>query len=373
MNRNVLVFCIAFSMLLMAAHTALYPCSTVMVKQKNRVIVGHNLDMPGHIPGMIVTNNRNIRKSAFSWWELTSGKNAGTPAISWTSKYGSVTFNPLGKEFPDGGVNEAGLYIQEMSMPGTVFPTGKNHPTMFMMQWMQYQLDNYSSVKQVLKNISAIYPDGWAWHFFIADKTGDSAVIEFIDGKIKAYTKGSMPFDVLCNAPYAAELKRLKNYKPFGGNKPVDIKTKGSPRFVHAAAMIKNYDAAKNPVEHTFAILEGLDRGATQWSYAIDITNTKIYFFTAKSKEIKSFNYSAFDFSCKTPARLLDIHSQYKGEVKEKFQTYTQNLNRSFLEIGVSTINGDGSLTRMVESRGNTLDAFITKMANAPKKFSCLK
>lgn len=373
MKRNVFVFCIASSMLFWSAYTTLFPCSTVMVKQKNRVVVGHNLDMPKHIPGMIVTNQRNIQKSSVTWWELISGKNAETPTLSWTSKYGSVTFNPLGKEFPDGGVNEAGLYIQEMSMPGTVFPAGKKRPTMFMMQWMQYQLDNFSSVKQVLGNISDIYLDGWAWHFFVADKTGDSAVIEFIDGKIKTYNKDSMPFNVLCNAPYARELEWLETFKPFGGTNPVDIKTKRSPRFAYAAAMIKNYDCGKNPVEYTFTILEGLDRGATQWSYVVDITNTRIYFFTAIGKEIKFFDYSEFDFSCKTPARLLDVHSQFKGEVRTKFVTYTQTLNRSFLKGGASALNGGGGLTREVESTGNTLEAFITTMTDMPLKFTCLK
>jgi hypothetical protein len=35
--------------------------------------------------------------------------------LSWISRYGSVTFSTFGKDMTDGGVNEVGLYIWEMS------------------------------------------------------------------------------------------------------------------------------------------------------------------------------------------------------------------------------------------------------------------
>ena len=123
-------------------------CSTYMLREDSTFLIGHNLDMPYEIPGMVVVNKRGILKTNISWHEIATSRKPSPPTISWTSKYGSVTFNPLGREFPDGGINEAGLYIQEMTLAGTEFPEDDKRPRMFMMQWMQFQLDNYDRVRR---------------------------------------------------------------------------------------------------------------------------------------------------------------------------------------------------------------------------------
>jgi len=116
-----------------------------MLKTNTEHIFGHNLDTGGPMPGMVFINNSGTLKTGHTWAQLTSvDMNAGSN-ISWVSKYGSVTFNAFGRELPDGGMNEKGLFIWEMT-GGTTFDEEANRPRLFMSQWMQYQLDNFNSV-----------------------------------------------------------------------------------------------------------------------------------------------------------------------------------------------------------------------------------
>ena len=117
-----------------------------------------------------------------------------------------------------------GLYTHEMTLLGTRFPEDDERPRMFMMQWMQYQLDNYASVEEVLSNLSTIVLDGWTWPFFVSDREGNTAAIEFVDGDLNVYTGDSMPIPVLCNNAYPEELANLEGYAGFGGEKPVRLR-----------------------------------------------------------------------------------------------------------------------------------------------------
>ena len=123
-------------------------------------------------------NKRNIRKNNINWEDLKWGMKKKTQRIEWISKYGSITYNTAGKEFIDGGLNEVGLYIGEMTLFETRFPVDENKPKIYHHMWMQYILDNYKSVKDVIENIDKVIIDGTClWHFFIGDKTGDAAII----------------------------------------------------------------------------------------------------------------------------------------------------------------------------------------------------
>ena len=59
-----------------------------------------------------------------------------------------------------------------------------------------------------------------ALHLVIEDATGDSAVIEYIDGKAKIYH--GREYTVATNSPtFDKQIEHLKEYKMFGGEKPL--------------------------------------------------------------------------------------------------------------------------------------------------------
>jgi choloylglycine hydrolase len=346
-------------------------CSTFALRQGDTFIIGHNLDEPFHVPGVIVVNKRGVRKTSVSLMELLTGQPSSSPTTSWTSKYGSVTLCPFGREFPDGGINEAGLYIQEMTLPDTRFPEDDDLPKMFMMQWMQYQLDNHESVEQVLATLSQIVLDGWTWHFFTCDKSGVSAAIEFVDGQTHVYTGDDMPIPVLCNTAYPQELDNLKDYRGFGGAKPFDPDDKDTERFVHAAYMVAQPVQAQ-PIGYGFDILRTLERGSTQWSYVIDVRSGQVSFFTARAKTRKTFCIDAFDYACDTLVKVLDIHTDLEGGVTALFADYAPELNRQLVSEQIKSLDRNGDVTRLVESFGRSLSDVIDAISGYSDTTRCI-
>jgi len=56
-------------------------------------------------------------------------------------------------EFPLGGMNEAGLIVETMVLEDTQYPSPDSRPEVETLQWVQYQLDNFSTIE-------AVYFDG---------------------------------------------------------------------------------------------------------------------------------------------------------------------------------------------------------------------
>ena len=155
-----------------------YPCSTVLLKNKKSLLICRNLDTPVDLPGYLIINKRGEKKEPL----LLPIPNCYTS--SWIAKYASITFTAMGRGFSDGGMNEKGLVIEEMSLPDTDYLIDSNHTYLTSPQWIQYQLDNFSTVEEVIKNLDNVLPIGWVWHFFVADRNGNSASIEFMNGEL---------------------------------------------------------------------------------------------------------------------------------------------------------------------------------------------
>ncbi len=346
-------------------------CSTFVLRTDDAFLIGHNLDQSWETPGTIVINKRNVQKTGVSLYELMYGVEPPNPAIAWTSRYGSVTFNAWGKDFIDGGINEVGLYIHEMSLLGTRFPEDEERPRMFMMQWMQYQLDNYASVEEVLSSLSNIVLDGWWWHFFVSDREGNTAAIEFLDGNLTVYTGDSMPIPVLCNTAYPDEMANLEAYAGFGGEKPVHLRDKRTERFVHAAHMIRNAPESVDS-DYGFEILKNLERGLTQWSIVIDVNQGRVYFHTSEGRKIKYVDMARLDFSPDTPVKMLDVHADLKGDILDYFVDYSPERNWRAAKEGIETADSDtqGFSTELARF-GLGLDDLIDRTCAAANGGSC--
>jgi choloylglycine hydrolase len=351
---------------LAAGHEAL-ACSSFLVEKNGAIVAGRNLDSEKFTSGVVVVNKRGIRKESRSWKELGYGQEVPNPHLTWISKYGSITFNTFCRDFVDGGMNEAGLFIQEMSLMENKYPEDAAKPRIFMMLWMQYVLDSFESVDQVVESAREVVIDGWNWHFFAADAAGNTAAIEFIDGKPVLTYGEAMPVTVLCNDTYTTELERLRTYEGFGGSKMVLLKgdpgTRGAEepveddRFVNAATLIKRTaDSPLPPLEFGMKILEEMAWEGTQWSYVCDLTNMKIRFRTKDSPQLKELSLADFDFGSHSPTRMLDIHSI--GDIgPDSFSDYSLKLNRDSLKKKIS------GWESVFTSNGATLEGALDRIA----------
>jgi penicillin V acylase-like amidase (Ntn superfamily) len=79
-----------------------YQCTTFVLHNGNRLVFGRNLDwITG--TGLVMVNPRNLEKVALF--------DPSEKPVKWISKFGSITFNQVGRDLPYGGVNESGLAV----------------------------------------------------------------------------------------------------------------------------------------------------------------------------------------------------------------------------------------------------------------------
>ncbi len=317
---------------------SLHSCSTFMLQHDDSLLVGHNLDDYIEVPGLIVVNKRGTAKESISWAELSRlpfvprNSKRMLPRVRWTSQYGSVTYNTGGKEFPDGGLNEAGLYVGEMTLMATRWPRRDDLPRLYHHLWMQYLLDNYERVDQVLESLSRVIVDGHCrWHFFVADRDGKAAAIEFLEGEAVVYAGQNFPRPLLCNATYASELERLGRYEGFGGSEPVDFQdTEHDLRFVYGATMLRQYEHGPSipALDYVFKILGQIKGDNNKWGLVFDLRNPRMYFSTYKAGQTRYIDFSALDFSGSAPALMLDIHRDLAGDVSQYLASFDPQANQ---------------------------------------------
>lgn len=312
-------------------------CSAFLLKGDNYKIIGFNENWK-HLPGMVVINKRGIEKRCLSWSDLI-GAHPEPPRMRWITKYGSVTFNAFGIDLPCFGMNEKGLFLVELFLDKTYSIPDGTRPRMFWAQWIQYQLDNCATVDEVIRNLSRAPVIDW-WpnfpgsHFFVTDATGQTAAIEYIEGKLVVSTRDEMPQPVLCNRPYQEEMAGLAQFQDFGGDRRInEPKDYWNLRFAVIAHRLKNYrPGGELPLEFAWKLLDNVRSGT--WQLVADVTGRTVYFRSIASGSIKSISLAACDFSTESPIRFIDLHTNFRGDIVPHLAPWTPEINQAYVLAG---------------------------------------
>lgn len=315
----ILFFCIASNWSL--------ACTTFCLDNKNRPVFGKNFDwLLGD--GQIIINKRGVAKIA-----IADQPDDVDSRLSWVSKYGSATFNQFGREFPLGGMNEAGLVVESMILDQTQYPPEDSRPEIMISQWIQYQLDNFSKVEEVIASDSKMRIQASRdskLHFLICERSGICATIEFIGGELIHHTDERLPVKTLTNSPYADSLSFLEKEML-----PKSDKNKSIARFIRSANMVKGYDpnTTEKSVEDAFNILNNVEHEFynTQWSIVYDIAALTIHFRTHDNRKIRYFDLQSFNFSCSTPVKVMNMGTDLSGDIADKFIDYSYQANRNHM------------------------------------------
>ncbi len=329
---------IIVTILLICLSSNIYSCTTFCLKNGYQIVYGRNFDFDlGN--GFVATNRKNLSKEAFL---LPDEK-----PISWVSKYGSITFNQMGMEFPYEGINEQGLVVAQLSFKATKYPTIDNRKAIHCLQWIQYQLDVSSSINDVIASdtllrISNRMPVGV--HFLVCDKSGNTATIEFLGGKLVCHTGETLPIPLLQNQSYDISYEYLKKFTGFGGDQIIPWKDLNDfqksndslqliqkNKFVVAANQMKNYDNSKTIIENAFEVLNVVTDNRTQWSSVYDISNMKIHFKNNKHNEVITIDFKDFSFDKNSKSKILDIQSCSTNNILKQFVDYSYELNRKYV------------------------------------------
>ncbi|WP_194165823.1 linear amide C-N hydrolase [Shewanella sp. YLB-07] len=188
--------------------------------------------------------------------------NSNNPVI-WTSKYSSI-ISTLAHFTAVEGINEAGLSMSALSLDEeTNTRPIEGQQDLMNTLLVPYVVDNFKTVNEVVNNIGKIniykhLLNGSivGGHYMVQDKSGDSAVIEILDGKFKIYHGPEN--NVLTNSPaYNFQLKNWEKLKPKStrdiiGSFPLPGNAESSQRFVRGKYML---EALPTPTSYINAIL----------------------------------------------------------------------------------------------------------------------
>ncbi len=308
-------------------------CSSFKLQKGDGLVYGHNLNQGDiGVPGLLFVNKRGIFKKGRSWSELTTPENSNPSDHSWISRYGSITFNNFGRDFPDGGMNEVGLFVWEMNET-IEYPKNEALPKLNQMNWMQYMLDNCSCVDEAVQCAYDFEIDGWGWHYFIGDAKGNTAAVAFIKGEVVVHMNEDMPVPGLFNTPYDRELEILKYYQGHGGFYEPDLNSSKVPRFVKTAVMVEEYKTEEDIVDYGLYMLDKLMvNDIPEWSILCDVRKMQIYFKTRINPEVKVISFADIDFSNTGPVMVLNMDVKEGGDVISKLTPYTNQKMRDFYE-----------------------------------------
>jgi penicillin V acylase-like amidase (Ntn superfamily) len=266
----------------------------------------------------------------------------------WTSKYGSVIVTAYDAGTHE-GVNERGLsghalYLAEDAAFGE---RDNRREAIGIMQWVQYYLDNYATVAEAVESTRAfrfqieplILPNGIPTriHISLSDKSGDSAVIEYISGQPRIYH--DRRFTVMTNEPtFDKQIENLRQYRTFGGDKPLPGERSSTDRFVRAAFYASSLQRPANRVEGTafmFSVIRNVsvpfglgdpnrpNISSTIFRTVQDLTGGRYFFESSYAPNVVWIDYDNMDFSAGRPEMELKVERMIftlNGNVTDQFR-----------------------------------------------------
>ncbi|QEG35228.1 linear amide C-N hydrolase [Bythopirellula goksoeyrii] len=272
----------------------------------------------------------------------------GPKSITWTSKYGSVIATAFDAATAD-GMNEKGLVASLLYLAESEYPqptTNEARPPLCISVWSQYVLDQFASVAEAVEAIRkepfyvvpVMSPDGHEGtvHLAISDPTGDSAIFEYIGGKLVIHH--GKEYQVMTNSPiYDKQLALNEYWQEIGGTTMLPGTNRAADRFVRASFYI-NAVPQTAKIEDAIASCFGVIRNAsvplgistpgqpnissTRWRSVSDHKNKRYYFESTLSPSIFWIDVEDLDFQASAPVKKLTISDGaiFSANVTKDFQ-----------------------------------------------------
>jgi len=318
---------------------AAFACTRVVYLGPDRnVITGRTMDFTIDIPANLWLFPRGMERNG----------QVGENSVKWTSRYGSVIASSWDIASPD-GMNEKGLVANMLWLVQSKYPSfdaSGDRPGLTIAAWAQYALDNFATVAEAVEAlkredfvvVTDFIPGTDKFttvHLSLSDATGDSAIFEYIDGRLVIHHDSS--YQVMTNDPTFGEQLAIKGYWERipgtvflpGTNNPQD-------RFVRASyyinAIAQTADA-QTAVASVFSVIRnasvpyGISSesqphiSSTQWRVVADQKRLVYYFENVLTPNVIWVDLKKADFQVGSSVKklALDRGQIYAGAANEHF------------------------------------------------------
>ncbi|WP_253696563.1 linear amide C-N hydrolase [Bdellovibrio sp. HCB117] len=330
---------VAVFMVVLLAYSKSEACTrAVYLDGKTNVITARSMDWKEDIMTNLWIFPRGIERFG----------QAGKNSVQWKSKYGSVIASGYDISTTD-GMNEKGLVTNLLWLVESEYPKLSKKPGLAISLWAQYVLDNYATVAEAvdaLKSepftiVTANVPGQErlaTLHLSLSDASGDSAIIEYIEGKPVIHH--GREYQVMTNSPTFEKQLALESYwKDIGGTVMLPGTNRASDRFARASFYINAIPKSKDPVvvlASVFSVIRNVsvpfgittpnqpNISSTRWRTVADHLRMLYFFESALTPNTFWVDFKDVDFSEKTGKVLkLDLG-------KDQRNTFAGNVAKAF-------------------------------------------
>ncbi|QLE83711.1 linear amide C-N hydrolase [Shewanella sp. Scap07] len=260
-------------------------------------------------------------------------------ALTWTSKYGSI-FTSFYDVASSDGINECGLVANTLYLAEADYGDAAltNKPRLSIGAWNQYFLDNFATVAEAVSAMqnpefiitAPTLPNGRAAsvHLAISDPTGDSAILEYIDGELVIHHGGE--FQVMTNSPTYDQQIAINDYwELIGGNRMLPGTINAADRFVRTNYLLKSTPkfedgnmatSACTSIIRAVSVPLGMadpdhpNISATLWRTISDHTAKRYMFDSPFKSAVFWLDIDKVNLEADAPIMALNLDSQLSGE-----------------------------------------------------------
>ncbi len=279
---------------------------------------------------------------------------AGERSAQWVAEFGSLVTTGYDISTAD-GMNEAGLVVNLLWEVEASYPEDDGEtPRISLSVFPQYLLDRFATVADAVEDLREnpvlvaggevpVGPPGRAAtvHVSISDATGDSAIIEFVDGEMVIWHDRS--YQVMTNEPsFDRQLAVLEYWSGVNPREFLPGTVRASDRFVRAHFYINSVVQSDDPriaaasvfsvirqtsVPWGISVADQPNLSTTRWRVVADHKDRRYYVESVISPSVFWVDLDALDLSEGADIRKLDLGLDMErvlsGEVSGLFESAT--------------------------------------------------
>lgn len=330
----------------------------VYLGPEGRVLTARSMDWKRDIGTSIWTLPRGIERTG----------EVGPASMDWTADYGSVVATAYDVATTD-GLNEAGLAANLLWLPESAYPEwDAETPALSISLWAQYMLDSFPTVADAVEHVRdedfVVVTDQVpgedrlaALHLSLSDATGDSAIMEYVDGELVVHH--DRDYQVMTNSPtFDKQLALAEYWNEIGGTVMLPGTNRPADRFARArfyVGAIPQVEDRREATANVFSVIRNVSVphgittpdaphiSSTRWRTVADHKDGIYYFESALMPNTFWLDLDEVDFAPDADARTLQLGPEqsntFAGDVSDEL---VASEPFSFLGQQPASAIGDG-------------------------------